>query len=295
MKIGMFFFKIFTLFLSWLPLRIIFIISDLLYIVLYRIVGYRTKVVRENLQKSFPQKTIKEILTIEKRFYHHLSDLTMETLLLPHITEKQIRKRCTFKNPEVINNQYNKGKSIICVMGHYGNWEMFSGFQLQSRHKVVALYKPLSNQQFDNYFKKMREKFGVETVSMADGMRVLLRYDRSKTMTLSLFIADQAPTRDQSNFWTTFLNQDTAVFTGVERFAKKTNFPVIFLSMQKKSRGHYEVEAELLSDNPESTTNFEITEAHTRVLEKHIQEQPEYWLWSHRRWKHKRENITSEK
>ena len=294
MTIVLFLFNVFTWLLSRLPLRVIYFFSDILYIVLYKVAGYRIKVVKENLYNAFPDKNRKELHSVERNFYHHLCDLMIENMLLPHITEKQMRQRLKFKNPEVIENFFAQGKSVICVTGHYGNWEFFSGYPLHLKYKIVALYKPLSNHQFDNYFKTMREKFGVETVSMGDGIRVLLRYNSSHTATLSLFIADQAPTRGQSNYWTRFLSQETAVFTGVERIAQKTNFPVVFLKMRKVSRGHYEVEAELLSDNPKAEPNFEITEAHTRVLEKLIQEQPEYWLWSHRRWKHKRENTTTE-
>jgi len=294
MKIGFLFFNIITWLLSRLPLRVIYFFSDILYIVLYRVTGYRTKVVRDNLKNAFPKKTSAELRSIEKKFYHHLSDLVFENMLLSHISEKQIRNRCKFKNAEVIENLYAKGKSVICVTGHYGNWEFFSSYPLHLKHKIVALYKPLSNPQFDSYFKVMREKFGVETVPMTEAIRVLLRYQSSNTMTLSLFIADQAPVQGPSNYWTTFLNQETAVFTGVERIAKKTNFAVVFLKLRKVSRGHYEVEAEILSENPKLAVNNEITEAHVRSLEKLIREQPEYWLWSHRRWKHKKETSTSE-
>ena len=294
MKIALFFYNAFTWLISILPTRVFYFFSDILYVLLYKIFGYRTKVVRENLKNSFPEKTKAELLSIEKKFYHHLCDLMVEYMLIPHISEKQIRKRCVFKNPDVINNFYDKGKSVICVTGHYGNWEMLSGYQFFSKHRIVAIYKPLTNLHFDNYFKAMREKFGAEAVSMAEAIRVLLRYNSTKTLTLSLFIADQSPTKGQSHYWTNFLNQDSSVFIGVERIAQKTDFAVVFLKQRKVSRGHYEVEVEVISENPKSMKEFDLTEAHVRVLEKQIREQPEYWLWSHRRWKHKREITTPE-
>ncbi len=293
MKIGITLYDIFTWLISILPLPVVYVLSDILYIFLYKIGGYRKKVVRENLKNAFPEKTHEELRSIEHKFYHHLCDLMIEDMILPHITEKQIRKRCIFTNPEVIEKQFSKGKSVICVTGHYANWEFLSYYQLQTKFKIVAIYKPLTNQQFDNYFKKMREKFGTETVAMKDSVRTLLRYKSSNTQTLSLFIADQSPTLDQSHYWTEFLNQDTAIFTGVERIAQKTGFPVVFLKIRKAYRGQYFVETELLCDDPKAAPANTITEAHVRVLEKLIREQPEYWLWSHRRWKHKRETSNS--
>ncbi len=294
MKILLFLYNIFTWLLSRLPLPVIYFFSDILYIILYKIGGYRKKVVRENLSNSFPEKSQQELRSIEHKFYHHLCDLMIENMLLPHISEKQIRKRCTFVNSELFEKQFDAGKSVICVMGHYSNWEFLSGYQLQTKFSIVAIYKPLSNHQFDTYFKKMREKFGAETAAMNDAIRVLLRYKSSNTQTLSLFIADQSPTRGQSHYWTDFLNQETSIFTGVERIAQKTGFPVIFLKMRKASRGHYIVETEVLCEDPKAAPTNSITEAHVRALEKQIREQPEYWLWSHRRWKHKRETVTSE-
>lgn len=294
MRIALFFYNAFTWLISKLPTRVFYFLSDVLYVLLYKAFGYRTKVVRENLRNSFPEKTKAELRSIEKKFYHNLCDLMFEYMLIPHISEKKIRKRCVFKNPETINKFYDQGKSVICVTGHYGNWEILSGYQFFTKHKIVGIYKPLTNPHFDNYFKAMREKFGAQAVSMADAIRVLLRYNSTKTLTLSLFIADQSPTRGQSHYWTNFLNQDTSVFTGVERIAQKTDFAVVFLKQRKVSRGHYEVEAEVISESPKSMEEFALTEAHVRVLEKQIREQPEYWLWSHRRWKHKREITTPE-
>ncbi len=294
MKIVLFLYNIFTWLLSKLPLPLIYFFSDILYVILYKTFGYRKKVVQENLSNSFPEKSAKELRAVEQRFFHHLCDLMIENMLLPHISEKQIRKRCTYLNPELIETQLNKGKSVICVTGHYSNWEFLSGYQLQTKFKIVAVYKPLSNKHFDTHFKKMREKFDAETAAMNDAVRVLLRYKSSNTQTLSLFIADQSPTRGQSHYWTEFLNQETSIFTGVERIAQKTGFPVIFLKMRKISREQYVVETEMLREDPQSAQANFITEAHVRTLENLIREQPEYWLWSHRRWKHKRETTTSE-
>ncbi len=288
MKIAYWLFFALTWILGHIPLRALYFISDFLYIVVYKIAGYRTKVVRTNLNNSFPEKSHEELRTIEKRFYHHLCDLILESAMLRHISEKKMRKMVTFSNPEVMENFCKQGKSIVCITGHYNNWEVLSIRQRDTSYQILGVYKPLTNKHFDNFFIETRERFGAKAISMDDTVRTLIRYNAQNKLTLSYFVADQSPTESQIHYWTTFMNQDTGVFTGAERIAIKMGYPVIFLHIQKTTRGHYNVEAILISENPKEAKPFEITERHVQILERIIREQPEYWLWSHRRWKHKR-------
>jgi len=288
MKIGYWIFLGLTYILAQMPLMVIYGISDFVYLIIYYIIGYRKQVVRTNLANAFPEKSSEQRLVIEKKFYHHLCDLAFETAVLRHISEKRMSKMVTFTNPEIRDEYRDKNQSVICVTGHYNNWEVLSIYQKNARYQILGVYKPLTNKYFDNYFIKTRERFGVKAVSMDNIARTLIRFNNKEKRTLSFFVADQSPTESQIHYWTTFLNQDTGVFTGVERIAIKMGYPVVFLNIQKTKRGHYNVEAIPLVDNPKDTKPFEITELHVRTLEKIIIKQPEYWLWSHRRWKHSR-------
>ncbi|HUW07601.1 MAG TPA: lysophospholipid acyltransferase family protein [Williamwhitmania sp.] len=292
MRIAFWLFFALTWILGLLPLRVLYAISDFLFLIVYYVAGYRIKVVRNNLANSFPEKSKVELRAIEKKFYHHLCDLTLESAILRHISEKKMKKIVSFSNPEIMENYRKQGKSIICVTGHYSNWEVLSIYQQKSSFQVFGIYKPLTNKYFDNFFIETRERFGVKAVSMEDTVRTLIRYHAQNQPTLSLFVADQSPTESQIHYWTTFLNQETGVFTGVERIAQKMGYPVVFLHIQKIKRGKYNVEAIPVSENSKDTKPFEITEQHVRILERIIRQQPEYWLWSHRRWKHKRPTAT---
>jgi KDO2-lipid IV(A) lauroyltransferase len=279
--------------ITLLPFRILYIFSDLLYIVLYYIVLYRRDVVATNLKNSFPEKTKEELKIIEKKFYRHLSDLLVETFKLTHMSTKEQKKRFTYSNLEIIDKLREEKRDIIAVLGHYNNWEWPTLLPYYLKYKIVIIFKPLQNKYFNNFINRHRSKFGIVLTPTSQVIREIVNYRKNKINTLSVFISDQIPARDDIRYWTTFLNQDTAVFTGAGKIAAKYDMAVVFFHIQKVSRGHYNLDIELLHDHTAGLSEDLITETHVRRLEEIIREKPEYWIWSHRRWKHKKpvENV----
>ena len=244
-----------------------------------------------NLNKSFPEKSQKELNGITRRFYRHFCDSFIESFYALNISEKEIRKRYKYKNVEVLNQLYEKNKSVILVFGHYGNWDWLNSLPLYTKHKNYALYHPLRNKYFDELFIQIRGKFGVKLIPMKTAYKDMLTVSKNNILTITYFLTDQRPVWSSIRFWTTFLHQETPVLTGSEVIAKKLNQAVVYLDIQKVKRGFYEAEFELLAENPKETEEFEITESHTRKLESIIIRKPDYWLWSHKRWKLKREDV----
>ena len=287
-KIGFYIALPLLYFISILPFSLFYLLSDLLYLLIYKVVGYREKVVYENLKNSFPEKSHKELKEIEKKFFHYLCDLVLETLKTLTISKKEALRRCAFnENAIAIFKQLNdEKKSCILVMGHFGNWEWAgSSFSLLNSQQLYVIYHPLSNKYFDKLMYNMRSRFGTKLYAMKDTMREMIR--NRHEINATAFIADQTPSPEVA-YWTTFLNQDTPVFWGTEKIAQKLNYPVLYATVNRKKRGYYEVNVEYLVKNPKDTNEGEISELHTRKLEKDIIAQPEIWLWSHRRWKYKR-------
>lgn len=272
-----------------LPLRILYFFSDIYFYLIYYLLKYRRRVVRANLQHAFPEKDLSEIIKIEKRYYRHLCDFFVEMYKMWHMSDEQIRRRCKFTNPEVIRRYFDQGKSVIGVLGHYGNWEWMSSYSLwENDADFLALYKPIRSKVTDRMMKAIRSKFGAVLVAKDDTLRVIARYRSEKKLFLAGFIGDQTPNVHNLNFWTRFLNQDTPVLLGTERIARKYNFPVVSVRMRKVKRGYYEVEFIDVCANPAGLEPGVLTEMHTRLLESFIREEPQYWLWSHKRWKHKK-------
>ena len=275
---------------GFLPFRVLYLVADGMYYVLYYVVRYRRKVVAENLARSFPEKSLRERKDIERRFYCHLSDFFVEFFKPWHMSAKEIRKRCVFKHAEVLQRYYDQGRPVIGVMGHYGNWEWMTSYALLLNPAVsfYTLYKPLHNRVLDKMMLRIRSRFGAKPIPRNDVLRVIVRDLQAKRVFLAAFIGDQTPNVYNLNFWTTFLNQDTPVLLGTEKIATKFNIPVISLTTRKVRRGYYEVEFVNLCENPGDLNPGALTELHTRYLEEQIRQYPEYWLWSHRRWKHHR-------
>ncbi len=284
-------FSILTFPFKFMPLRWLYGISDIMYLIIYKIIGYRVDVVKKNLKNSFPQKTESELLDIERKFYRHFCDLFVEQFYILHANAKKAQKLCRFKNLDLLNSYFDSGKSIVVAGGHYGNWELYGMFGMYLKHETLGVYKPLANKYFERFINASRERFGAVAIPMKDTPRIALSYANEGKRFFIGLIADQTPAKGEIRYWTTFLNQDTPVFLGTEKIAKKLNQPVFFCNMRKLKRGFYEVELELLTDKPAETKPYEITEMHVRALERLINEAPEYWLWSHRRWKHSR-NLT---
>lgn len=240
-----------------------------------------------NLTNSFPDKSEQEIKKICKAFYSHLCDIIVESVKLFSITKSQISKRFIVNNPEILKPYFDANQDVLIVGGHYNNWEMLAaGIDQQVPHDTTGLYSKLSNPFFDKKMKESRSAFGLRMVTTKDSFAYFK--ETHTTPRLTIFGADQSPTYSKSVHWTTFLSQDTAVALGTERFAKKYNLPVVYGSIHKVKRGHYSLDISKLTDTPIDTADGEITEMHTRKLEEQILNKPEYWLWTHKRWKRKR-------
>jgi KDO2-lipid IV(A) lauroyltransferase len=277
---------------SLLPFPILYLLSDTVYLLLYHVAGYRRKVVEENLRNAFPEKSEQEIREISSRFFRYLCDLFLETFKTLTISKKSMVRRCSFP-PDTIalfSKLSQEGKSAILVMGHQGNWEWAgNSFSILCPQQLYVIYHPLANPHFNNLIYKMRTRFGTKLIAMQDTFRDML--SNRKEINATAFIADQTPNPNNAH-WMTFLQQDTPVFKGTEKIAQKLNQPVVFVSVQRVKRGYYTVMAEVLFMQPANTQDGEITEAHTKRLEEDIIAHPATWLWSHRRWKHKRTELS---
>ncbi|HEX2921350.1 MAG TPA: lysophospholipid acyltransferase family protein [Bacteroidales bacterium] len=286
--IGFYIFYGFVWLIALLPLKAMYLFSDFLYLLLFYFPSYRRKVVETNLRNSFPEKTEKERLIIARKFYRHLADLFIEVIKMIHMSEKELSERFKLSNPELLKRLHNEKRDIIAVLGHYNNWEMLNIFPLYTNYKSVSIYKPLHNKYFDRFLNKIRTKYGMVLTPMSLIIRELLTDRKNNINTLSAFIADQTPAYQDIKYWTTFLNQDTPIYMGAEKIAAKYDMAVMFFHIKKVSRGHYILDTELLFEHTAGLQGHEITEAHVRRLEDIIRYKPEYWIWTHRRWKHKK-------
>jgi len=278
------------LFFMIYPVRFIYMFSDILAFLLYYVLRYRRKIVRDNLQSSFPEKSVQEIKNIEKQFYKHLSDVFAEYLLLFKASTKDLDKRLEYKNLELLDELHAKGKDVILVMGHYGNWELFTHIATKTPYILSPVYKRQSNPYFNRLIYKLRSKQGAQPVEMQEAFRYVYNNKKNNTPILLGMICDQCPKSTRS--FVDFLNhKDTPVFEGVERIGKALDMAIVFGDVKKESRGHYRIEYVLLCENPKETKSGEISELHVRYLEKMIQTNPQYWLWSHRRWKRGKEEM----
>jgi KDO2-lipid IV(A) lauroyltransferase len=275
--------------ISRLPFPVLYFISDLLYLLVYKVIGYRKKVVRQNLENAFPEKSGSEISAITAAFYRNLCDIILETLKLATIRPEEMRKRLNFINPELAGQFVEHGKPAIILGSHLANWEWsLSSGAVNFSFPVDGVYKPLSDPFFDWFMRETRSRLGAHLIPMKDTLRDMIR--RQKIPRLICMLSDQTPPKGEIQFWTTFLNQETGFYVGADKLATSFQYPVIFFGTRREKRGHYAFEFELLHDGKEvlQEGSFEITERFARTLEKWIRENPADYLWSHRRWKHKK-------
>lgn len=269
--------------ISYLPYPVLYVLSDGLYILLFRIIGYRKAVVIKNIRNSFPEKSEKEQLQIVDAFYKHLCDLIVESIKVFSISEKQIHQRMKILNPEYINKYFEQNQSVILAGGHYNNWELFAvAIDAAIKHDAVAIYKPLSNLFFDEKMRYSRGKFGLKMISTK---AVRQEFEKTDGLRVIIFGIDQFPGNHRDSYRTKFLNQDTAMAFGVEKYAKEFNYPVLSGRINKVKRGHYEFEFTDAIETPQATSYGEITNRINLLLENDIILKPQYWLWSHKRWK----------
>ena len=272
---------------SKLPYKALYGLSDFLFWIFYSVTGYRKKVVFSNLKHSFPHKSESEISELGKQFYRHFTDLIVESLSIFSISKEEASARMKFTNPEIFDKHFKEGRNVILAGGHFNNWELFAvAVDDALKHATIALYKPLNNQFFDEKMRTSRGKYGLRMISTRKATEVFSTITDQPVAVI--FATDQSPSNPRKGYWTKFLNQDTIVLFGTEKYAKEYNCPVYYGSIQKVKRGYYEVTFSLITENPSECAYGEITEWHTGKLEKDILENPQYWLWSHRRWKHKK-------
>jgi len=275
--------------LALLPLRCLYLLSDLVFVIVCYIVRYRRKVVLENLRNSFPEKTEKERRQIARKFYQFICDVFIETIKVINIDTPQMRSRIRFSNPEIFDELYKKEKQIFIVAGHYGNWEWTSTLENTVPYHHATLYRPLQNKLFDKFFHKIRTKYGSDTIPANLTIRAITQFKQENRLVALGFISDQSPHKNDIHYWTTFLNQDTPMYLGVEKLARRYNAAVVYYEVERVKRGYYVVNVTLISENSAETKELEITEKHVQLLEQSIRRNPQYWLWSHKRWKHKRD------
>ncbi len=273
-----------------LPLRVLYLFSDLLYVLIYHVAGYRQSVVRTNLSNAFPEKSEKERRAIERKFYRYLCDLFVETLKLLHMSPKQMNRRMVYVNGEMVAKQYARQRCIMLMTSHYGNWEWTSSFsQFYPDKPVYQVYRRLKNKGFDRFMYVLRTRFGAKNVEKHDVLRTMVRNRNEGRLCMYGMLSDQTPSPANIHYWTDFLRQDTPMLTGTEQLARKFDYPVFYISVERVKRGYYRCELLPLCTEPKETSKHEITERYARMLEQAIERAPQYWLWTHKRWKHKRQ------
>lgn len=275
-------------FLSRLPFPLLYVFSDFLYFIVYKLVGYRKVVVRKNLRNAYPNKSPEELKSIEKEYYRHLSRIMVEIFKMRTMSEKELKARVKFKNMDLVNNHLDQGQSILLCSPHYGNWEWsVLAMALHVKAHIYTIYKPLSNPLFDKWFYQMRNQYGNTMVPMRNTLRAIKNSENETS--IFCFANDQAPPKDESHHWVDFLNQPTSFHLGVEKIAQRTKRPVFYGEMKAVGKGYYEIEFMPISLAPEQTETLEITRNYAGRLAETLNEAPPYWLWSHKRWKHQPE------
>lgn len=270
--------------ISVMPMWFLYGFSNGVFYVMYHLIGYRKKVVHANLVNSFPDKSKQEIEIIQSGFYRHFCDLVVESLKTFSISERLANTKMVHLNTELFEELYNKKKHICIVGGHYNNWELYATtIDQQLKHQAIALFTPLSNAFFNDKMKSTRSKFGLQMLSILD-IKKELNFASDK-LSAVIFGADQSPKNPDRAYWLKFLNQDTGVQFGCEKLATDYNMAVVYGGIKKVKRGYYEVNYELICENAAETEYGFITEAHTKLLERDIKAAPQFWLWTHRRWK----------
>jgi Kdo2-lipid IVA lauroyltransferase/acyltransferase len=286
--IGFYIFYAFNWVITLLPLRVLYLISDFVFLLIYYFPSYRRKVVATNLKNSFPEKSDEELRIIEKKFYRHLADFFIETVKLMHVSVEEQKRRYTFSNIEIIDKLREEKRDIVAVLGHYNNWEWPTLLPFFLKYKIIIIYRPLQNKYFDRFIYRQRSRYGIVLTPTNMVIREIVNSQKNNINTISVFLTDQTPALGDIKYWTKFLNQDTPVYTGTEKIASKYDMAMVFFHVQKIKRGYYNLDIELLLEHTAGLPEHAVTETHVRRLEEIIREKPEYWLWSHRRWKHKK-------
>ena len=269
-----------------IPFKILYIMSEVILFFVYRIFNYRIETVQKNLKNSFPKYSLRDLIKIEKKFYRNFCDILVENLLLLTISENELKKRMVLLNPEIFDTLYNKDKGAILIGAHYNNWEwMALSLALYAKQDVYTVYKPLNNKTINDIMLKARERFGANIVPMESFAKTVLK--NKNRSTINLMLADQSPHKSKVDYYCTFLNQDTPVYLGPDKLVNAANLEFLFVEVNRLKRGYYQMKIVPLKDKS-IEENKSMTLLHVNHLEKIINDQPENWLWSHKRWKNSR-------
>lgn len=277
--------------ISLLPLWVFYRLSDGLYYLVYHVVRYRRRVVYANLRSSFPEKSEAEIERIAKDFYSFFCDYIVETLKLFSMGEKNMRKRMKFEGLDQVREDFANGRSASAYLGHYCNWEWISSLGLHLDEQCGQIYHPLENATLDRLFLYMRGRFKAQSIKMDDTFLTILRWKKEGRKNIVGYIADQVPGYNNIHYWADFLHHDTPVFTGAERISKIMDTAVYYIDVERPRRGYYVARFIKIADSLNEHPVFFATEQYFRLLEQNIQRAPQYWLWSHKRWKRTREEF----
>ncbi|WP_299114122.1 lysophospholipid acyltransferase family protein [uncultured Winogradskyella sp.] len=274
-------------FISILPFRLLYGISDLLYLFLYRIFGYRKSTVKENLRLVFPKKSEKEIKSITSKFYHHLCDMIVESIKSLTISKAELKKRYQFTNVELIHDLEKKERSIILMCAHYGSWEWIFILQTYLKHKGYAVYKRLANKYFDRLVKRIRARHDTYLITTKQTLNVLSESKKKGELTINGFVSDQSPKAHKAFHWNEFMGIKVPMYTGAEMLAKKLDMAIVFFSVKRIKRGYYQTTFKTITEHPKEYKDYEITDIFFKLVEEQIIEAPQYYLWTHKRWKHR--------
>lgn len=272
---------------SRLPMRILYLFSDFFFLILHYIIGYRKKIVVSNIKTAFPSKSDAEIKKMSKKFSRHFVDLIFESIKSFSISKKEIDKRYKYLNPTLINNYAKQGRSIVLIGAHQANWEWVFGMPQHLNINCYGAYTKIQNPYFEKIIKNSRKKYGFDGVITKLFNRSIKERQEKGIQSLYILLSDQSPQLHRAKYWTNFLNEKVPVHTGAEILAKKYDLVVINMNTTKIKRGYFETEFELITDTAKDFDNFEITDKFLEITERNIKAQPEFYLWSHKRFKHK--------
>ncbi len=274
--------------ISILPFPILYLFSDFVYLLIYRVIGYRKKTVRKNIALALPHLSEQERLIIEKKSFHHLCDMFLEMIKTMSISEKEINKRFSYTNLEVYLDLEKKGKSIALMCAHYASYEWVLSMNNHITFKGYGIYKKIANPYFDKLVKNIRAKFKAYLITTKETKNCIEENAKNGVLGIFGFASDQTPRRSDNMYWDSFLGIQTPIHVGAEMLAKRYDMNVIFLKVKKVKRGYYEASFEVLSDDVKSIPDYKLSENFMRKVEQQIYEAPEFYLWTHKRWKHKK-------
>ncbi len=272
---------------SRLPFPLLYLLSDGVCFLVYRIVRYRRKVVRDNLELAFPEKSTKERKEIERKFYAHLCDMFLEMVKTFGISREELEKRFTFSNLELIRRLEAKDRSIMLMAPHYASWEWTFILDLYIKGEGFAIYQPINNRYFDRWVRRVRKKFGTTLITTRETKEVMWQNQQEGRLAFYGMLSDQSPMPKKARYWREFMGITVPVHTGAENLCKRMDIPAIYMKVRKIKRGYYQAHFELLAEDPASVPDYEITDAFFRQVEQSIREAPEYYFWTHKRWKHR--------